>query len=112
MLMCEYYHFVMERRGIFIKVIFSPTMSATLEFFKYAGAKQLPTQFLSALLDHWEKEGFELKGVLRRRGKRSLRFVFFLETNVTLWIGSHTHHYDWEGAQGENPPAIEPCSKC
>ncbi|TGZ82536.1 6-phosphogluconate dehydrogenase C-terminal domain-like protein [Ascodesmis nigricans] len=55
-----------------------PTLSASLEYLKYAGAKQLPTQFVTAMMDYWEGQGFELKNPKDARR------------------GSHSHHYDWE----------------
>lgn len=59
----------------------SPTLSASLEYFKYAGAKQLPTQFVSALLDYWEGQGFELKNP--KEGRKGAYFSFF---SFLLWL--------------------------
>jgi 6-phosphogluconate dehydrogenase len=39
-----------------------PSLSATLEWIKYIGRKELPTQFMEAELDLFGAHSFDLKG--------------------------------------------------
>lgn len=39
----------------------SPTLSASLEYFKYCGGKHLPTQFMEAELDYFGSHNYDLK---------------------------------------------------
>lgn len=39
----------------------SPTLSASLEYFKYCGGKHLPTQFMEAELDYFGSHNYDMK---------------------------------------------------
>ena len=72
-----------------------PCLSATLEYLKYSGSNDLPTNFTEAQLDCFGAHGFDLKsepvGVLSKGRPRSLQEAS--GSQLTLHTGKH--HSTW-----------------
>ncbi|KAL9113813.1 MAG: hypothetical protein Q9187_007563, partial [Circinaria calcarea] len=59
-----------------------PSLSASLEFVKYSGSTDLPTQFMEAELDYFGNHMFDLKGAGPGKPKTG------------------SHHFEWQPARG------------
>ena len=59
-----------------------PSLSASLEYVKYSGSTDLPTQFMEAELDYFGSHMFDLKGAGPGRPKTG------------------SHHFEWQPARG------------
>jgi len=59
-----------------------PALSATLEYYKYSGSTELPTQFMEAELDYFGEHSFDLKSEGPGKPVKG------------------SHHYEWHPAHG------------
>ncbi|EXJ86035.1 hypothetical protein A1O1_06404 [Capronia coronata CBS 617.96] len=59
-----------------------PSLSATLEYYKYSGSTELPTQFMEAELDYFGEHSFDLKSEGPGEPVKG------------------KHHYEWKPAEG------------
>lgn len=76
-----------------------PSISASLEYFKYSSSTELPTQFMEAELDYFGGHMFDLKSAGPGKpvtGERSRVLSWF--DVLTVSIGQH--HFEWKPAKG------------
>ena len=67
-----------------------PSLSATLEYYKYSGSTELPTQFMEAQLDYFGGHMYDLKNEAVRPGTQKGKY-----------------HYEWKPARGIHGDTIE-----